>query len=119
MPILEVTSQKSPKDLSAFIKRLSAVFAEHIGKPEAVCLVTFTKADDVCFAGSNNPAYLVRVGGIDVISEERNTNVTKAVTHILDEELGIPNDRGFVLFNEYPSANIGFKDTTFRSILKK
>lgn len=36
MPILEVYSAIAPKDLKSFIKRLSAVFAEQIGKPESV-----------------------------------------------------------------------------------
>lgn len=36
MPILEISSAQVPKDLSAFTKRLNAIFAEYIGKPESV-----------------------------------------------------------------------------------
>lgn len=36
MPILEIISAETPKDIKAFTQRLSAVFAEMIGKPEAV-----------------------------------------------------------------------------------
>jgi phenylpyruvate tautomerase len=118
MPILEVTSQKSPKDLKAFAKRLSTVFAEQIGKPEAYCLVTFSKVDELLFAGSNEDGYLVRVGSIGHIEEERNINLTKAITAEIKAELGIENNRGYVMFTDYPAANIGFQGTVFSTILK-
>lgn len=38
MPILEIISAQSPKDLRSFTKRLNALFAELIGKPESVSL---------------------------------------------------------------------------------
>lgn len=39
MPSLEITSSESPKDLQAFVKALSPVFAECIGKPEGVSIL--------------------------------------------------------------------------------
>lgn len=36
MPILEISSAVAPKDINAFTKSLSAIFAEYIGKPESV-----------------------------------------------------------------------------------
>lgn len=38
MPILEITSAHAPKDLKAFTKKMSALFAELIGKPESVII---------------------------------------------------------------------------------
>lgn len=38
MPILEITSANAPKDTRDFVKRVSALFAECIGKPESVSL---------------------------------------------------------------------------------
>ncbi|KAI8334384.1 Tautomerase/MIF superfamily [Chlamydoabsidia padenii] len=118
MPVLEISSQVAPKDLKAFIKRLSVIFAEQIGKPEAYCLVTFTKVDEFIFAGSTDNGYIIRVGSIGNIAEERNINLTKAITDELKKELGIDNNRGYVLFQDYPAANIGFTGTVFSTILK-
>ncbi|ORZ20685.1 Tautomerase/MIF superfamily [Absidia repens] len=118
MPILEVSSQKAPKDLAAFSKRLSTVFAEHVGKPEALCLVTFTKVDELLFGGNNEPGFLVKVGSIGNVAEERNIKLTKAISAEIQAELGINNDRGFFLFSDYPAAHIGYKDTVFSTILK-
>ena len=38
MPILEISSAQAPKDLAAFSKRINALFAELIGKPQSVCM---------------------------------------------------------------------------------
>ncbi|CAO3591651.1 unnamed protein product [Absidia cylindrospora] len=109
---------EAPKDIPAFAKRLSSVFAEHIGKPEAVCLVTFTKVDELLFGGNNQPGFLVKVGSIGNVTEERNIKLTKAISAELQAELGTNNDRGFFLFSDYPAAHIGYKDTVFSTILK-
>ncbi|SAM09455.1 hypothetical protein [Absidia glauca] len=119
MPILEVTSRKSPSDVAAFTKRLSVVFAEQIGKDESLCLATFRKADELVFAGTNEDAYLIRVSSIGHIEEERNTRATKAIAAEMQKELGIGSDRGYILFTDFPAANIGHKDTTFKTILKE
>ncbi|KAI8072266.1 Tautomerase/MIF superfamily [Gongronella butleri] len=118
MPIFEITTKEQPKDVPAFLKKLSVLFAEQIGKPESVCLVTYAKVDDIFFAGTNDAAYLAKVGSIGHIDEERNANLTKAVLAFLDEELGIGPARGYILFTDFPAANIGFNNTVFSTIFK-
>ncbi|KAI8336707.1 Tautomerase/MIF superfamily [Chlamydoabsidia padenii] len=117
MPILNVTSRKAPQNIAAFTKRLSTVFAEQIGKSEELCLVTFKKADELVFAGTHDDAYLIYVVSIGNIEEERNARLTKAIAAEMRKELGINSDRGYILFTDYPAANIGHKDTTFKTIL--
>lgn len=36
MPALEIIAEQAPKDLDAFLKNLSGLFSECIGKPENV-----------------------------------------------------------------------------------
>ena len=38
MPSLEITAEKAPADLDAFLKNISALFSECIGKPESVSI---------------------------------------------------------------------------------
>jgi phenylpyruvate tautomerase len=40
MPILEISSNNAPKDLNDFTKRMNALFADLIGKPETVSVGT-------------------------------------------------------------------------------
>ncbi|KAI8381541.1 Tautomerase/MIF superfamily [Radiomyces spectabilis] len=118
MPILEITSQRSPKDLNAFLKKLSSVFAEHIGKPESYCLVTFVRVDQLYFAGTPDAGFIAKVGSIGHIDRERNARLTAAITAEMKRELGVSDDRGYFLFTDFPSDNIGFKSTSFSDLIR-
>ncbi|KAI9031014.1 Tautomerase/MIF superfamily [Phycomyces nitens] len=118
MPILEIVSNRAPRDVDAFVKTLSAGFADAIGKPEYVCLVTFTRVDSLYFAGNSNAGFLAKIGSIGNIDVERNASLTAHISSILKKELGTGHDRGYFMFLDYPAANIGFKDTTFAELLK-
>ncbi|KAI8365696.1 Tautomerase/MIF superfamily [Choanephora cucurbitarum] len=119
MPILEIVSATAPKEINAFTKRLSAVFAEYIGKPESYCLVTFTKTDSLTFAGSDEPGFYAKVTSIGHIDNERNSKLTKAITEELQKELGIADGRGYFHFMDAPAENIGFRKDTFANIASK
>ncbi|KAF1801209.1 Tautomerase/MIF superfamily [Mucor lusitanicus] len=118
MPILEISSAQAPKDISAFTKKMNALFAELIGKPESYCLVTFTKVDSFYFAGSDKPGFLVKVGSIGHIDNDRNSKLTKAVTAELVKELGAEDGRGYFIFTDVPPQNIGYKSDTFANFMK-
>ncbi|KAG2208481.1 Tautomerase/MIF superfamily [Mucor mucedo] len=118
MPILEIISAETPKDIKAFTQRLSKVFAERIGKPEDYCIVTYQKVDSYSFAGSDEPGFLAKVGSIGHIDNERNAKLAAAVTEELEKELGISSERGYFIFTDVPAENIGWKKTTFGNILK-
>ncbi|KAI9361055.1 Tautomerase/MIF superfamily [Pilaira anomala] len=119
MPILEITSANAPKDIRDFVKRVSALFAECIGKPESYCVVTFNKVDSLFYNGSDEPGFIAKVGSIGHISNERNANLTKVITEALEKELGTINDRGYFMFTDFPAENIGYKHTTFANILNQ
>ncbi|KAG0165752.1 hypothetical protein DFQ28_008334 [Apophysomyces sp. BC1034] len=119
MPILEITSQRSPKDVNVFVKELSVAFAELIGKPEEYCLVTFNRVDGFCYAGNANAGYLAKVGSIGHIDNERNARLTSRITELLHKHLGAGNDRGYFLFTDLPAENVGFKSTTFAELWKQ
>ncbi|KAL0090648.1 Tautomerase/MIF superfamily [Phycomyces blakesleeanus] len=118
MPILEITSNRAPRDVESFVKTLSARFAEAIGKPESYCLVTFTRVDSLYFAGNGAAGFLAKVGSIGHIDNERNASLTALITDVLKKELGTGHDRGYFLFSDFTAANIGFKDTTFAELSK-
>ncbi|KAI7907245.1 Tautomerase/MIF superfamily [Cokeromyces recurvatus] len=117
MPILEISSAQAPKDIRAFTKRMNALFSELIGKPESYCMVTFTKVDSLFFSGSDEPGFLVKVGSIGHIDNDRNSKLTAAVTQELEKELGVKDNRGYFIFTDVPAENIGFRKTTFANLL--
>ncbi|KAI8979607.1 Tautomerase/MIF superfamily [Mycotypha africana] len=119
MPILEIYSAQAPKDIRGFTKRMNATFAELIGKPESFCMVTFSKVDSLFFAGSDEPGFLVKVGSIGHIDNNRNAKLTATVTAELEKELGVQDNRGYFIFTDVPAENIGFKKNTFANLIKR
>ncbi|KAI9487880.1 MAG: Tautomerase/MIF superfamily [Benjaminiella poitrasii] len=119
MPILEISSANAPKDLKTFTKRMNALFSELIGKPESFCMVTFTKVDTLFFAGSDEPGFLVKVGSIGHIDNDRNSKLAAAVTQELEKELGVKDNRGYFIFSDVSAENIGFKKDTFANIMRQ
>ncbi|GAA5813339.1 hypothetical protein MFLAVUS_006816 [Mucor flavus] len=119
MPLLEITSATAPKDIKSFTKRISATFSEFIGKPESLCVVTFTKVDSLLYSGSDEPGFIAKVGSIGHIDNDRNAKLTDAVTKVLEEELGAVHDRGYFVFTDIPPQNIGYKYTTFSNLIKQ
>ncbi|RCH90235.1 hypothetical protein CU097_005727 [Rhizopus azygosporus] len=119
MPVLEVYSAIAPKDLKSFIKRLSAVFAEQIGKPESFCLVTFNQVDSLVFNGTDEPGYLCKVISIGHIENDRNAKLTAAITAELEKELGVSDSRGYFAFSDIAAENIGTRKTTFANIVRE
>lgn len=48
MPILEISSAQAPKDLNTFTKKMNALFAELIGKPESVIITLISGINRFC-----------------------------------------------------------------------
>lgn len=67
----------------------------------------------MCFAGTFDPAYIANIVSIGKISPEMNANTSKGLSEFLSEEMGLPNDRGYISFNDMKGTNIGYKGATF------
>jgi hypothetical protein len=81
-------------------------------------LVTFQKVDSYYYAGSDAPGFLVKVGSIGHIDNERNSKLTATVTAELEKELGVDAGRGYFIFTDVPAENIGYKKDTFANFMK-
>ncbi|RUP43701.1 Tautomerase/MIF superfamily [Jimgerdemannia flammicorona] len=131
MPSLEITANVAPKNLDEFVKTASAKFAQLIGKPESekklglplksasapvpiqYCLVSFIKADQLSFAGSLDPAAIVKIISIGNITPTRNQETSKVLSEYLESELGIPSRRFYIFFTDIAGSNVGFGGSTF------
>jgi Macrophage migration inhibitory factor (MIF) len=117
MPSLELTSNVSPNNLNAFLIAASAKFADAIGKPEKVCLVTFSKVEQMTYAGSTDPAFIAHIHSIGNIDNERNAGLSQSISQFLSEELNIPNTRGYFFFHNVKGEDTGYAGTTYTNLL--
>lgn len=52
------------------------------------------------------------------VDNDRNSKLTKSVTAELVKELGVEDGRGYFIFTDVPSENIGYKSDTFANFMK-
>jgi len=75
-------------------------------------MVTLDRAE-TCFAGECGPCAYVDVRGIGGLTPEVNRNLSKAISDILESELGVAPDRTYLTFTDVPAANWGWRGSTF------
>ncbi|KAI8578193.1 hypothetical protein K450DRAFT_248589 [Umbelopsis ramanniana AG] len=117
MPSLEISTNVGPKDLDAFVKTVSKKFSEAIGKPESLCLITFNQVQHFSFAGSTDPGFIAHVTSIGNIDNERNANLSASISQFFQEELSIPNNRGYFFFHDARGDDTGFHGTTYTNLV--
>ncbi|KAM5542653.1 hypothetical protein V8D89_003614 [Ganoderma adspersum] len=116
MPAIEIRTNVTVADPKAFVKELSKFSADNLGKPEAYIGVHLVQEQTLTFGGSFDPAFLLSITSLDNLPPENTEKLSKAFATFIQEKLGIPHDRGYILFNDPGRANIGFQSTTFVTI---
>jgi phenylpyruvate tautomerase len=67
----------------------------------------------LCFGGTFEPAYAASIYSIGKISPELNVTTSAAISQYLSKELGLPDDRGYIMFSDVKGSNFGYKGKTF------
>eukprot|EP00730_Choanoeca_flexa_P003678 TRINITY_DN11473_c0_g2_i4.p3 TRINITY_DN11473_c0_g2~~TRINITY_DN11473_c0_g2_i4.p3 ORF type:complete len:117 (+),score=24.11 TRINITY_DN11473_c0_g2_i4:2277-2627(+) len=116
MPLFELsTNVAAPESKDAILKALSAAAAKEFGKPETYVMVKAHFGEDILLGGTTEPAALVRLESIGKIDPESNQRYSESFCKLLEEHLGIPNDRVYLQMTDFPRANWGWNSKTFAS----
>ncbi|TBU26055.1 Tautomerase/MIF [Dichomitus squalens] len=119
MPALEIRTNISVADPKAFVKDFSEFSATTLGKPLAYIAVHLVHDQNLAWAGTFDPAVLLNVTSLDNLQPENTEKFSKAFFGYFKEKLGIPDNRGYILFVDPGRANIGHTSTTFATIFGK
>ncbi|EEH38237.1 hypothetical protein PAAG_01158 [Paracoccidioides lutzii Pb01] len=114
MPFIELLtnvalSREQSKELAL---SLSKVSARILKKPESFISVQIRSDEVLTFAGTHDPCFQMRVTSLGNLNPDDNVNFSKAFAEFLKEEIGVTNDRGYVIFYDPDYANLGYKGTT-------
>jgi len=93
-------------------QKLSAAVAKTTGKPEAYVCVSLSHSQAITFGGTDAPAAhgsLVSIGALG----PRNAAHCAAISAVLTAELGIPNDRFYLAFQDIAAKDMGWSGATF------
>ncbi|KAJ7778624.1 Tautomerase/MIF superfamily [Mycena maculata] len=119
MPYLELMVNVQIPNDTEFALEFSKAAAEALGKPEAYITVSITYNKTLTFAGTLEPAFALTVTSLDNLNPEANLKYSAIFSEFLQSKLGIPNDRGYITFNDPGRAFLGYMGTTFETIFAK
>ncbi|KAH9063772.1 Tautomerase/MIF superfamily [Lactarius deliciosus] len=85
----------------------SQLGADLLNKPEKYISITYRYNEFLTFGGTFDPAFQLTVISLDNITPESTETYSNALFTFLKDTLGVPGDRGYILFNDPGRANIG------------
>jgi phenylpyruvate tautomerase PptA (4-oxalocrotonate tautomerase family) len=114
MPLLklETTVAISDDKRKALLTSLSKAVAATIGKPEQYVMVTIGQAAMV-ISGKPGDAAFVDVRSIGGLTDDVNRKLSQQVCKLLNDSLGISQDRVYLNFTDVDAANWGWNGSTF------
>ncbi|KAJ6500631.1 Tautomerase/MIF superfamily [Mycena sanguinolenta] len=119
MPYLELMVNMKIPNETEFSLELSKFGAKALGRPESYMSTSVTYNQTLAFAGTLEPAFALTVVILNDLNPEANEKYSAALSQFLQDKLGIPNDRGYINFCDPGRAFLGYKGTTFATILAK
>lgn len=114
MPLLKIeTTVNIPEEKQKpLLAALSKVVASTIGKPEQYVMVSISHSAMLMSAKAGNAAF-VDVRSIGGLSAEVNRKLSREISKLLGETLGISADRVYLNFTGLDAGNWGWNGSTF------
>ncbi|KAJ7776866.1 Tautomerase/MIF superfamily [Mycena maculata] len=119
MPYLELMVNVQIPNETEFALAFSKIGAQAMNRPEGYISVSITYNKTLSFAGTFEPAFALNVTGLDDLTRATNEKNSAIFSEFFQSTLGIPNDRGYIVFKDAGRAFIGYKGTTWATLLEK
>ena len=114
MPLLklETTVALSEEKRKTLLASLSKIVAEIIGKPEQYVMVAIGQAA-MLMSGDPGDAAFVDIRSIGGLSRDVNRKLSQKTCFLLNEVLGISQNRIYLNFTDVEAGNWGWNGSTF------
>ena len=114
MPLLklETTVALSEDKRKALLTSLSKAVAETMGKPEQYVMVAIGQAA-MLMSGNPGAAAFVDIRGIGGLTNDVNRRLSREVCKLLNDSLGVPENRVYLNFTDVAADNWGWNGSTF------
>ena len=114
MPLLklETTVVLSEDKRKTLLASLSKTVAETIGKPEQYVMVIVGQAD-MLMSGNLGATAFVDVRSIGGLTKDVNRELSQKVCKLLNDSLGVPEDRVYLSFTDVEASNWGWNGSMF------
>ncbi|XP_050302930.1 macrophage migration inhibitory factor homolog [Anthonomus grandis grandis] len=108
-----VPSERIPKD---FPIKLCGILAKSLGKPINYCAATVIGGVNMSFGGTNEPAGQATLMSIGALGVAENKKHSKALFEAIEQTIGIPPNRMYILYQNSPTSDVGYNGTTFHEL---
>ena len=114
MPLLKLETTVAPSEdkRQALLASLSKTVAETIGKPQQYVMVAMSQAA-MQMSGNAGEAAFVDVRSIGGLTEDVNRKLSQKVCQLLNDSLGIPQNRIYLNFADVKASHWGWNGSTF------
>ena len=114
MPYLKIqTNNDLPvEDAKALAKKVSALVARLLGKPESYVMTSIENNPVMTFAGTDEPLAFLELKSIG-LPESITTDVSRALCELVSDETGIDPARTYIEFSDAPRKMWGWDKGTF------
>ncbi|MDD5745906.1 MAG: phenylpyruvate tautomerase MIF-related protein [Candidatus Omnitrophica bacterium] len=114
MPCLrvQVSVPLGEEKKKAVLSTLSRIVSGALGKPEQYVMVVIGQSA-IMMSGTDMPSAFVDMRSIGKLNQKTNTQLTREICAVLNENMGIAAERVFLNFTDVSAANWGWNNQTF------
>ncbi len=116
MPLINVFTSAGPladDQAGALLKKLSALLARHLHKPEGYVQTCLVPRAAMTFAGTQEPSCYVEVKSIGGLTPQATKTLSREFGATLQQGLGVPQERMYLVFSDVPAQLWGHNGDTF------
>jgi hypothetical protein len=114
MPLFNLfTSAELPAERTAWLKKLSALLAQVLDKPEQYVMVLVNPRPDMTFGGSSAAACYAELKNVGELSPAEVEALSRTLCAELAAGLRVPADRIYIEFTNADGALWGWNGSTF------
>jgi phenylpyruvate tautomerase len=111
MPYCGLQTNARVDDKEALAKKLSALVAQELGKPEMYVMVSIQEKT-MTFGGSTEKCAFVDLRSIGLTSSQT-PKLSKSICDLLEKEIGVKADRTYISFADAKGYMWGWNGSTF------
>ena len=114
MPLLNITTNQdlSDQEQKQVVQKMSSAVADLLGKPENYVMVILQSNPAMSFAGTDAPLAYLELKSLG-LPEEKTADFSSVLCSLVNEQLGIPQDRTYIEFSNPPRHFWGWNNSTF------
>ena len=109
MPYINISTLCNVEDKKNLVQEISILFSSLTGKPTKFVMAKLEDNSQIYFA-DENACCLLEIKSIGSINP---SEMTKPLCNFIFEKLGIPLDKIYIIFKDFPASMWGWNGKTF------